>query len=189
MNHFGNRATRHEDTTRSSMHRYQLRIATVTAAVVLLIDSHAAAQQAPQIAGRWDATVIVNKLEIPFAFEVAGAGSSLKGSFFNGERRVTSTAARFDNGMFTIRFDQYATRLLVAYRDGQLTGEYQRARGAPYPFKAIRASASPRPVSGPPIAGTWIFATKSNKGETAFRFIATQTGGGNVSATILRVDG
>jgi thiol-disulfide isomerase/thioredoxin len=156
---------------------------------VLAAPNRAPAQDAPQIAGRWDATVIVNKLEIPFAFEVAGAGPSLKASFFNGERRITSTASRFENGMFVLSFDQYATKLQVTYRDDQLTGEYQRARGAPYPFRASRASASPRQAaSGPSIAGSWIFSAKSNKGETAFRFLARQTGG-DVSATILRVDG
>jgi peroxiredoxin len=165
-----------------------LTVSIVVAAVIVAATS-VDAQDAPRIAGRWDATVVVNKLEIPFAFEIVGDGRSLKGSFFNGERRITSTASRFENGTFVVSFDQYASRLQMTYRDGQLTGEYQRARGAPYPFRAARAAASAAGgPGGPPIAGTWIFATKSNKGETAFRFIANQTGP-RVSATILRVDG
>ena len=142
-----------------------------------------AAQDPPQIAGRWDGTVVVNKLEIPFAFEIVGAGPSLKGSFFNGERRITSTSSRFENGMFVLSFDQYASRLQVTYRDGQLSGEYLRARGAPYPFRAVRATAAaPTAAGAPSIAGSWIFSAKSNKGETAFRFLARQTGA-DVSAT------
>ena len=156
---------------------------------ILAAPGRAVAQGAPQIAGRWDATVVVNNLEIPFAFEIAGAGPSLKGSFFNGDRRITSTASRFENGVFVMSFDQYATKLQVTYLNGQLAGEYQRARGAPYPFRAARATpAAPAAAGAPSIAGSWIFGTKSNKGETAFRFLARQTGA-DVSATILRVDG
>ena len=70
----------------------------VGAFAMLAAPGRAAAQDAPQIAGRWDATVVVNKLEIPFAFEIVGAGPSLKGSFFNGDRRITSTSSRFENG-------------------------------------------------------------------------------------------
>lgn len=151
--------------------------------------NRAVAQDTPQIAGPWDATVVVNKLEIPFKFEIAGTGPSLKGSFFNGDRRITSTASRFENGTFMLSFDQYATKLVVTHQDGQLSGEYQRARGAPYPFRATRsATAAPRAAGAPSIAGSWIFSAKSNKGETAFRFLARQTGA-DVAATILRVDG
>jgi thiol-disulfide isomerase/thioredoxin len=40
----------------------------------------------------------------------------------------------------------------------------------------------------PSIDGTWITSAKSNKGETAWRFIAKQSGA-QVQATILRIDG
>ena len=151
----------------------------------------AAIQDAPSLAGRWDATVIVNNIEIPCAFEIVGDPSSLKGSFFNGERRTTSKPGRLDNGVLVLNFDQLATHLKLSYRDGQLTGEYQRARGAPYPFKATRASAAPAvrsADSAPQIVGTWILAARGSKGETAWRFIVHQTGS-EISATILRVDG
>jgi thiol-disulfide isomerase/thioredoxin len=167
-----------------------LRWSLIGTLVVVAASSRAAAQEAPRIAGRWDATVVVNKLEIPFAFEIVGAGPSLKGSFFNGERRVTSTASRYENGTFWLSFDQYATKLQMTVRDDQLSGEYQRARGAPYPFRAVRASStrSASTSNGPSIAGSWVFSAKSNKGETAFRFLARQNGN-EVAATILRVDG
>jgi peroxiredoxin len=43
-------------------------------------------------------------------------------------------------------------------------------------------------TNAPSIAGTWIVEARSNKGEAAWRFIATQRGP-SVEATILRVDG
>ena len=49
-------------------------------------------------AGLWDATVVVNGLEIPFRFEITGSGSALAGSFFNGDEKVTSTSGKFENG-------------------------------------------------------------------------------------------
>ena len=165
------------------------RFSLVAALVTLVTPSRASAQD-PALAGRWDATVVVNRIEIPFVFEITGAGATLKGSFFNGERRITSTGSRSENGVLILSFDQLGTRLQIASRDGQLTGEYQRGgTRAPYPFKATRATTTSRPAAGAPqIAGTWILAARSSKGETAWRFIATQKGA-DVEATILRVDG
>ena len=114
---------------------------------------------------------------------------ALRGSFFNGDVRVTSTAATFENGVATFTFAQYATTLQATLANGQLSGEYKRPRG-PYPFRATKAAAAAPRATGnaPSIAGTWIVSAKSNKGEIAWRFIAKQTGA-DVSATILRVDG
>ena len=72
--------------------------------------------------------------------------------------------------------------------NGSLTGAYHRARGGPLPVRASRAAAVTPASGAPSIAGTWIVQAKSNKGETAWRFIAKQDGS-RVEATILRVDG
>ncbi|MEZ5289455.1 MAG: TlpA disulfide reductase family protein [Vicinamibacterales bacterium] len=164
-----------------------------TAALVLvgaLVLGHGRADaQEAGAAGRWDATVVVNGLDVPFPFEVAAGGAGLQASFFNGERRITSTSASADGSRLTFRFDQYATTLRATLEEGRLIGEYVRARGGPLPFSAVRASAAPSATAtAPSIAGTWIVQAKSNKGETAWRFLATQSGD-QVEATILRVDG
>jgi peroxiredoxin len=141
------------------------------------------------LAGRWDAVVVVNEVEVPFPFEIVVEGGVVRGSFFNGERRMTSRSGRFENGELMLGFDQYATKLLASLRDGQLVGEYQRPRGSPYPFSAVKAAARPRPAgTAPSINGTWIVSANSTKGEKAWRFIVTQQNA-EVSATILRVDG
>ncbi len=162
-----------------------------TLLVALLMGSalSAAPGDAGALAGRWDAVVVVNGVEVPFAFEIVADGPVLKGSFFNGERRITSTASRLDDGVLTFNFDQYATRLRATVKAGELAGEYQRPKG-PYPFRATRAvaHAASSAAEVPSIAGTWIVKAKSSKGETAWRFIAKQSGA-DVSATILRVDG
>ncbi|MGH9346018.1 MAG: TlpA disulfide reductase family protein [Vicinamibacterales bacterium] len=159
------------------------------AIVLLLAVLATGASDLQPVVGRWDAIVVVNGLEIPFRFDITAQGTEVKGSFFNGDRRITSTRSRFENGVLLLSFDQYASRLQVSHRDGQLSGEYQRPRGV-YPFRATRVSTTPAPAAGkaPSIDGTWIVAAQSKKGESAWRFIVKQKGAG-VSATILRVDG
>ena len=148
-----------------------------------------AAREATALAGRWDATVVVNGVEVPFLFEIAGDQTTIRGSFFNGDRRITSTAGKVENGVLSLSFDQYAAKLEATEQDGALAGEYRRGTRAPYPFKARRAAeAATVAIDAPSIDGTWIVGAKSTKGESAWRFIVKQTGA-QVTATILRVDG
>ena len=154
---------------------------------VISTPSPAAAQS---LAGLWDATVVVNRLDIPFRFEITGDGAAIKGSFFNGDERVTSTSGAFENGALTLSFDEYGAKLTATATDGRLEGEYSRGtRGAPYPFRAKRFA--PVPVGDttiPSIAGLWNIQVKSSKGESAWQLIVRQSGA-EVSAAILRVDG
>ena len=165
------------------------RLAGVAALVLLGGVIGSAQNDTRSLAGRWDGTVVVNNVEIPFPFEIVAEGSALKASFFNGDRRLTSAASTVESSAVVFSFPQYASKVNAAIQDGQLAGEYQRARGAPYPFRAVRATTTAASkVEAPSIDGTWIVTAKSNKGEVAWRFIVNQTGP-NVSATILRVDG
>jgi thiol-disulfide isomerase/thioredoxin len=165
-----------------------------TVLVVLLalvvLPQRAAAQP---VNGLWDATVVVNNgaLEIPFRFELSGSGQNVKGSFFNGDDKTTSTSGSLENGRLTLNFDELGTRLEATLKDGRLEGQYSRGtRGAPYPFAAKRFT----PVTAgdtnvPSIAGLWnVQVGKSSKGEAAWQLIVRQAGA-EVSAVILRIDG
>jgi thiol-disulfide isomerase/thioredoxin len=145
--------------------------------------------QTPQLAGLWDAAVVVNGLEVPFRFEIAGAGSTLSGSFFNGDEKVTSTGGKFENGALTLNFDHYGSSVEAAVVNGRLTGVYNRVTGY-YPFYATRfAPPAAFPNEVPAIDGLWeIGNVVSNKGEKAWHFIVRQSGA-EVTAAILRVDG
>jgi peroxiredoxin len=143
--------------------------------------------------GRWDATVVANGVEVPFEFEIVKEGSTLGGSFFNGDERVTSTSSRLEDGRLVLRFEQYATELGLTLENGELTGEYNRGARGTYPFRAKKAAARSAGAAAPgsdapSIDGTWIVEARSKKGESAWRFIARQSGA-EVTATILRVDG
>ncbi len=158
----------------------------LAAFVAVPVAAHA---QAPAPTGLWDAAVVVNGLEIPFRFEIAGNGSSVSGWFFNGDEKVLSTGGRFENGTQTLNFDHYATSVEASLVNGRLAGTYNRATGF-YPFYAKRfAPPAAFPNEVPAIDGLWqIGGVKSNKGEAAWRFIVRQSGA-EVTAAILRVDG
>ena len=161
-------------------------------AALLALAALPARVEAQSISGLWDASVVVNGgIEVPFRFEIAGSGTAIKGSFFNGDEKVTSTTGSFENGALTLSFDEYGTKVEATLRDGRLEGQYSRGtRGAPYPFQAKRFA--PAPVGDapiPPIAGLWnIQVGKSSKGEAAWQLIVRQSGA-EASAAILRVDG
>src|SRR5579871_4737127 len=91
------------------------------AAIAALVLS-ASPARAQSLAGMWDATVSVNNgaLDIPFRFEIAGSGSSIKGSFFNGDEKVTSTTGQFQNGSLVLNFDEMGTTLEATLKDGRL---------------------------------------------------------------------
>ena len=147
--------------------------------------------QAPSqsLSGLWDAAVVVNGLEIPFRFEIAGDGAAISGSFFNGDEKVTSTGGKYENGSLTLNFDHYATQIEAGLVNGRLAGVYNRAQGF-YPFYARKFTPSNVfPNEVPQIDGLWTIGNvNSNKGEAAWRFIVRQSGA-EVTAAILRVDG
>ena len=149
----------------------------------------AARAQGPVPTGLWDAAVVVNGLEIPFRFEIAGNGSQVSGWFFNGDEKVLSTGGTFENGSLVLNFDHYATSVEATLVNGRLAGTYNRATGF-YPFYAKRfAPPAAFPNEVPAIDGLWqIGGVRSNKGESAWRFIVRQAGA-EVTAAILRVDG
>ena len=159
-------------------------------AFAVLLLAPALRAQAPQsLAGLWDAAVVVNGLEIPFRFEIAGSGAAISGSFFNGDEKVTSTGGTFEHGTLTLNFDHYATQLEAGVVNGRLAGVYNRASGF-YPFYARKFTPSNVfPNEVPQIDGLWTIGNvNSNKGEQAWRFIVRQSGP-EVTAAILRVDG
>jgi peroxiredoxin len=158
-------------------------------AAALVTTAVAAEAQDDSLSGLWEAVVIVNKIEIPFRFEIGSTGSQVTGAFFDGEVRLPSTSGTFQGGSLRLHFDQFGSLLEAAFSGGTLVGQYDRGtRGAPYPFRAQRASPRGAFRQAPSIAGIWKIPTKSSKGEEAWRFIARQWGA-DVSASILRVDG
>jgi thiol-disulfide isomerase/thioredoxin len=154
---------------------------------VLFGATHANAQS---INGLWDATVMVNGVEVPFRLELSATGASAKGSFFNGDDRITSTSGSFERGSLSLSYPEYGSKLEAKLNSNQLEGQYSRGtRGAPYAFHATRfAPVDAGNAKVPSIAGLWNVQVASSKGESAWRLIVRQSGA-EASAVILRVDG
>jgi thiol-disulfide isomerase/thioredoxin len=158
---------------------------TIFTAAVLGLSFSALAQP---IQGLWSATITVNNQQIPFRIGFSGDGANANGWFFNGDEKVVSTSGTLENGMLTLRFDHYATRLEAKLQNGALEGTYGKPgrlnefHAAPY--RADDAAAE----SAPSIAGLWDVEVNSPKGEKAWHLIVKQRGA-EISAAILRVDG
>jgi thiol-disulfide isomerase/thioredoxin len=160
---------------------------------VLIIAALVAAscsRQVPSFAGDWDATIVnLAKAEVPFRLVIGGTPERPTGTFVNGDERMESTGGSFTDGVLTINFDQYGSKIIVRPNGDALEGEYNRTtRGAAYPFKATRAAARAKDPNPPQIAGEWKIPTPEQKYETSWRFIVRQSGS-DVSAAIQRVDG
>jgi hypothetical protein len=104
-------------------------VALLLALAGLVAPSAASAQS---LAGLWDASVVVNKLEIPVPVRDRRRGRRVKGSFFNGDEKVTSTSGSLENGTLTLAFDEYGSKVIATVKDG-------RARGRVQPRDARRA--------------------------------------------------
>ncbi len=154
-----------------------------------------ATAQSPSLDGLWDATVKIQNpkdnsvLTVPFRFEISGDPANIRGSFFNGDERVTSTGGRFADGVLRLNFDHYASRLEAQLNNGVLTGKYGNPARTLYDFSA-KPHVTTAATTGkfPNIDGQWEIEVESPKGEHAWRLIVHQSGT-NVSAAILRVDG
>jgi thiol-disulfide isomerase/thioredoxin len=156
---------------------------------VLLVLGIPAAGLAQNLTGLWDASVVVNNLTIPFRFQIAQQGTSVKGSFFNGDEKIASRSGQFKDGKLVLLYPDYGATLNATLTNGRLDGQYVRATRAPYPFQAKRFAPSPIGVKDVPnIAGLWNIQLTKSKDEAAWYLIVRQSGA-EISAAILRVDG
>ncbi len=150
------------------------------------------AGQTPPLAGLWDATVVVDGLEVPFKFEIAQKGAAISGWFFDGDLTIPSTDGRLEAGTLVLTFAQYGSRVDVRATGDRLEGRYDRGtRGPAYPFRATRAAPGVRPPGPVPmVAGNWRIALPegSSRGERSWPLVVRQSRG-QVSAAIMRVDG
>lgn len=174
-------------------HIVQLLIATpiIASSTALLAAQGSVAQ--PQ--GRWDATLTLGRVEIPFRLDVSGSGDHLTGTLYNGDLPQTTTSAAFENGTLALNFDQYPVRIVAHVDQSGLSGTVDGRFGPEHPVGSVTLSAVrhvdvPQIENGavPLIDGTWEIEHESPKGEKAWRFVVQQHGA-EVSASVLRIDG
>jgi peroxiredoxin len=139
--------------------------------------------------GRWNGTVKFEGAVVPFRLDLAGNGSQVSGSLFNGSEKITSNNGQFQNGSLELNFDAYASKIKATWKDGSLQGEYFRAAHDPMPFAATRYTPVNTSLSHiPQISGKWELQTHTHYGESA-QFLIVRQSGVRVNAAISRVDG
>jgi thiol-disulfide isomerase/thioredoxin len=165
-------------------------------AVSLLFLAADAMAQGPTQVTQWQGSAQIatngSSFTVPVHLQLEGKGSTLVGSFVDGPQRTTSTSGELSGQDLTLHFAHYAVTFHGQIVGDQLTGNYSADSGRfsypltlrPAPKEAVVHSAA----NVPSIDGTWIIPTESPKGEHAWRLVIRQNGG-DVSATILRVDG
>jgi thiol-disulfide isomerase/thioredoxin len=165
-------------------------------AAALFVASPAIPQTTTPIAGLWDATIVANGIEIPFRFEIAVNGSEVQGFFFEGDRKVGSSAGKFADGVLTLDYDHLNTMLEATLNDGQLVGTYRNKRPNARPQDVRMRRFVPVTIDGsdaPQLAGTWEMrrraeeATASRDSRTWQVFL--RQSGAEFTGSILRVDG
>ena len=151
---------------------------------------------APSIDGLWDAVVVANGIEIPFRFEIATKGIETQGSFFEGDRRVSSTTGSAADGVLTFEYDFLNTTLELRLAGDALAGAYRTNRAGARPQDVRMRRFVPTAIADettPVLAGNWEMRRNADE-VTAPRDTRTwnvflRQSGAELSGTILRVDG
>jgi len=154
----------------------------------------ASGSSAAGIAGVWDAVVVVNKVEVPFRFEIVQNGNRVEGFFFEGGKKVGSTSGTFENGMLRLEYDHLNTTLEATFDGDRLRGTYgnRRSRAKPMEFRAERPGPmAPAATPAPRVEGNWTMyrtAKDNSKLDVSWRLYLRQSGS-DVSGAILRTSG
>jgi len=164
-----------------------MQLQSIVASLLLASGPLCVSAWAQSLAGEWDATVKASGVDVPCRFKITGDGSTLQGTFFNGEELYPSTSASFANGALVMNFEYTSGKLEANWNDGHLQGTFHAARGN-YPFSAVPHTAPTSSANVPSIEGEYEIANNSPKGEKAWWFVVRQNGA-QVSAAILRIDG
>lgn len=164
------------------------------AAIGICVFSAEAVASAPRIAGRWDAVVVANTVEVPFRFEIAQNDRDVVGFFFEGSRKIASTSGRFENGALTLEYDFLNTVLDARVEGDQLRGTYRNKRpnARPMEFRASRfAPMAAVARRAPQVGGEWVMyrsAQDASKLDVSWR-LHLQQSEAEVSGAILKTSG
>jgi thiol-disulfide isomerase/thioredoxin len=157
--------------------------------------SRSAVPTTPGITGLWDAVIVANNADVPFRFEIVQNGPHAEGFFFEGDRKVSSTSGRFENGTLSLDYDFLNTTLEATLEGNQIHGTYRNKRpnARPQEVRARRFAPVPATTTAavPRVEGNWAMyrtADDGSKLDVSWRLYLRQSGA-EVSGAILRTSG
>ncbi len=166
------------------------------AAFVVTLPLGPAAPAIPNVSGLWDATIVSGGVEIPFRFEIATTGTEAHGFFFEGERKIGSTAGSIGDTGVSFEYDFLNTRLDLELKGDELVGSYKnnRANARPQDVRMKRfAAVSADAENVPQVAGYWemrrVESEVTAPRDTRTWNVFLRQSGSEVSGSVLRVDG
>ncbi len=128
-------------------------------------------RRTPSLDGMWDATVTRGSTEVPFRFAIEGKGDNLRGSFFNGDDKITSTSASVHGDTVVFRYPEYGTTLEVtATVNGRLEGLYTYNSDESYRVEAQRFTQPHFGGAVPTIEGLWTIGGTCQEKRTGVAF-------------------
>jgi thiol-disulfide isomerase/thioredoxin len=155
---------------------------------------------ASAVDGLWDAVLVAGSadapFEVPFRFEIATVGNEVQGSFFEGDRKVGSSAGTFVDGVLKLEYDHLNTTLELKVDGDRLGGTYKNNRAGARPQTVRMRRFTPTAIADdntPALAGSWEMRRVAEEvtapRDTRTWHVYLRQAGAEVSGTILRVDG
>lgn len=171
----------------------------IAAALFVASPGFDATQPVPEpgsISGLWDAVIVANGVEVPFRFEIAATAGAVEGFFFEGDRRVGSTAGSFAAGVLTLDYEFLNTVIEAKLEDGQLVGSYRNKRPNAKPQDLRMRRFTPVALETgdvPSLEGNWEMRRNADEvtapRDTRTWHVFLRQSGAEVSGSILRIDG
>jgi hypothetical protein len=145
--------------------------------LLCLVLASDAATPAPPASGRWDGTIVISDLKVPFSMQLDLSQDAVSGTFVNGEEKVTSTQGTFGGGVLRLTFQQYDTMLEADLGLGGLKGKYGGTRFGSYgleggPYCACAAVGE----AGPDISGAWTLTEPGAASSTPAQLVVQRKG-------------
>ena len=153
-------------------------------------------EAASSLDGLWDAVVVAGGTEVPFRFEIATSGREAQGFFFEGDRKIGSTAGTVAADTITLDYDFLNTALELRVSGETLIGTYRNKREGAKPQDVRMRRFVPAAIADdntPTLAGSWEMRRNAEEvsapRDTRTWHVFLRQSGAEVSGTILRVDG
>ncbi len=142
----------------------------------ILAASEVMAQSQPT-SGRWDGTILLGDLKVPFSMQLDFNHDNVSGAFVNGEEKVSSTQGTFGGGVLRLTFQQYDTMLEANIGLGGLSGKYSGARFGSYGVQAgPYCTCAVAGEAGPDISGTWLLSEPAAASSTYSQLVVKRKG-------------